>query len=116
VTTIEKKYRKEYQALAAEVRAAGIPTELYVGGGGVDKQFKYADKRGFTVAVVAGGNELAKDEVSIKDLRQGQEASQGITDRADWLKDLPGQVTVPRAKMLQTIREFLARYEPPAQA
>ncbi len=115
VTAIEvKKYRKEYQALAAEIRASGLATELYVGGGGVDKQFKYADKRGFTVAVVAGGNELAKNEVSIKDLRQGQEASAGITDRAAWLKDLPGQVTVPRERMLETIRSFLARYETPA--
>jgi histidyl-tRNA synthetase len=110
VTTIEAQYRKEYQAWASELRAAGIPTELYVGGGGVGKQFKYADKRGFTVAVVAGGEELARGEVSLKDLRQGQELAQGVTDRNTWLQTLPGQVSVPRAKLVEGVRDILGRY------
>lgn len=110
VTTIDAGLRREYQAWAAELRAAGIPTELYVGSGGVAKQFKYADRRGFTVAVVAGGDEHAKGEVSVKDLRQGQELSRGITDRSAWLADLPGQVSVPRADLVATVRQFLDRY------
>lgn len=111
VTTIEAPHRAEYQRMAAELRGAGLDVELYVGSGGVAKQFKYADRRGFTVAVVAGGNELGKGEVSVKDLRQGQEQSQDIgADRAEWLKTLPGQVTVPREKLIDTVKEFLARY------
>lgn len=111
VTTIEAPHRGEYQRMAAELRDAGLDVELYVGSGGVAKQFKYADRRGFTVAVVAGGNELGKGEVSVKDLRQGQEQSQDIgADRAEWLKTLPGQVTVPRDKLVDTVKEFLARY------
>ncbi len=110
VTTIDAGLRREYQAWAAELRAAGIPTELYVGSGGVAKQFKYADRRGFTVAVVAGGDEHAKGEVSVKDLRQGHELSRGITDRSAWLADLPGQVSVPRADLVATVRQFLDRY------
>ncbi len=111
VTTIEAPHRAEYQRMAAELRGAGLDVELYVGSGGVAKQFKYADRRGFTVAVVAGGNELGKGEVSVKDLRQGQEQSQELgADRAEWLKTLPGQVTVPREKLVDTVKEFLARY------
>jgi histidyl-tRNA synthetase len=111
VTTIEAKHRAEYQRMAAELRASGLSVELYAGSGGVGKQFKYADKRGFTVAVVAGGDELMKGEVSIKDLRQGQAASEDLgQDRAAWLATLPGQVSVPRAKLVETVKEFLARY------
>jgi histidyl-tRNA synthetase len=111
VTTIEAPHRAEYQRMAAELRGAGLDVELYVGSGGVAKQFKYADRRGFTVAVVAGGNELGKGEVSVKDLRQGQEQSQELgADRAEWLKTLPGQVTVPRERLVDTVKEFLARY------
>ncbi len=111
VTTIEAQHRAEYQRMAAELRGAGLDVELYVGSGGVAKQFKYADRRGFTVAVVAGGNELGKGEVSVKDLRQGQEQSAELgADRAEWLKTLPGQVTVPREKLVDTVKEFLARY------
>ncbi|MBX3469058.1 MAG: histidine--tRNA ligase [Planctomycetes bacterium] len=110
VTTIEAPHRAEYQKMAAELRAAGLDVELYVGSGGVAKQFKYADRRGFTVAVVAGGDELGKGEVAVKDLRQGVEQSQAIGDRAEWLKTLPGQVTVPRERLVATVKEFLARY------
>lgn len=110
VTTIEAPFRRDYQQMAAELREAGLDAELYVGSGGVAKQFKYADRRGFTVAVVAGGNELGKGEVSVKDLRQGQERSQGIGDRAEWLETLPGQVTVPREALVATVKDFLARY------
>lgn len=111
VTTIEAQHRAEYQRMAAELRDAGLDVELYVGSGGVAKQFKYADRRGFTVAVVAGGNELGKGEVSVKDLRQGQEQSQDIgADRAEWLKTLPGQVTVARGELSDTVKAFLARY------
>jgi histidyl-tRNA synthetase len=110
VTAIEAQYRRDYQQMAVELRAAGLNVELYVGSGGVGKQFKYADKRGFTVAVVAGGNELGKGEVSVKDLRQGQELAQEVGDRNEWLKTLPGQVTIPREKLVETVKEFLARY------
>lgn len=110
VTTIEAKHRAEYQRMASELRAAGLNVELYVGSGGVAKQFKYADKRGFTVAVVAGGDELTKGEVAVKDLRQGKEESSGFADRDAWLQAQPGQVTVPRGQLAETVRSFLARY------
>lgn len=113
VTTLDKTRRADYQRLADEVRAAGIACELYVGGGGAAKQFKYADRRGFTVAIVAGPDEFEADQVSLKDLRLGRELSQAegfAEDRKKWLESLPGQVTVPRAELVAQIREVLARH------
>ena len=113
VTTIDARFRGEYQRMAAELRAAGIAAELYVGSGGIPKQFKYADKRRFTVAVIAGGDEMEKGEISLKDLRLGEELSKKsefAQDRAAWLESLPGQLSVPRAELVSKVQELLDRY------
>jgi len=113
VTTMDKRLRADYQAIAAELRAAGIPAELYVGSGNVGKQFKYADKRRFTVAVVMGGDEAERGQVALKDLRKGQELSQAEEfqqDRKAWLESLPGQIECPRAELVAKVQELLDRY------
>ena len=35
-----------YQAMAAELRAGGIRAEVFLGGGDMARQLKYADQRG----------------------------------------------------------------------
>lgn len=113
VTTIDGRFRADYQRMADELRRAGIATELFVGGGGPGKQFKYADKRRFTVAVIAGGDEMQKGEVSLKDLRLGDELSKKAEfaqDRAAWLESLPGQISVPRGELVARVKELLNRY------
>ena len=60
-----------YQKMVAELRAAGIRAEMYLGGAGMKAQIKYADRRGSPVAVIQGGDERAKGEVQIKDLIEG---------------------------------------------
>jgi histidyl-tRNA synthetase len=57
--------------LAAEVRAAGIGVELYPEAKKLGNQLKYADRRGFSVALIAGEDELAAGQCQIKDLRSG---------------------------------------------
>ena len=113
VTQMDKSARGTYQAFAERLRDAGIPTELYVGGGGVGKQMKYADRRGFSVAVIAGGDELAAGEVSLKDLRLGKELSQAedVADRKAWLEKLPGQERFAQEQLVEKVREFLNRYD-----
>jgi histidyl-tRNA synthetase len=113
VTTMDKSFRKTYQDWAQELRAAGIPTELYCGSGNVGKQFRYADRRGFTVVVVAGGDEMGKSEVSLKDLRLGKELSETDTmaDRKAWLEEQPGQLVVAQSDLVSKVKELLARYD-----
>ena len=57
--------------VAAAFRAAGVPTEVHLGGGRIGKQLKAADQRGAPFAVVAGPDDLAAGQVVLKDLRGG---------------------------------------------
>ena len=111
VTRLDQGLTAEYQRLAAELRSAGINTELYVGTQGIGKQFKYASASGKTVAIVVGSDEIKKGEVSIKDLRLGRELSKDIgADRKRWLGDQPAQFSVPCADLVGAVKKVLARY------
>ena len=58
----------EYLAIAGQLRAAGVRVELYPEPKKLDKQLKYADKRGFQVAVIMGGQEFESGTCQIKNL------------------------------------------------
>jgi histidyl-tRNA synthetase len=111
VTRIDKNLTAEYQKMTAEIRAAGINAELYVGTQGIGKQFKYASDTGKTLCVVMGSDELAKGEVSIKDLRLGDELSKEVgQDRKKWLEEQPAQFSVARNGLIGAVWQVLARY------
>ena len=110
VTTMDKPRMADYQAMATELRQAGINTELYVGDGGIGKQFKYANDTGKTVAVIVGEDEAKAGIVSLKDMRLGLELSQNVGDRKTWLEQQPAQVTAPRAELVAAVKNILARY------
>jgi histidyl-tRNA synthetase len=60
--------------LARELRAGGLRVDVYPEGGDkVGKQFKYASGRGVPFVVVAGPDERARGEVSLKDMRSGEQ-------------------------------------------
>jgi histidyl-tRNA synthetase len=109
VTVMDQSRLADYHVMVRELRDAGIPAELYLGDRGFRAQVKYADKRNSPAVVIAGGDEFARGEVSIKDMRLGEELSSGIQDRDEWRKGQPAQRSVPRAQLLATIREILAR-------
>ena len=111
VTRLDKTLTAEYQKIAAELRSAGLNTELYVGKQGIGKQFKYASATGKTVAIVAGSDEMKKGEVSIKDLRLGEELSKEVgPDRKKWLEEQPAQFSVPRSELVEAVNKVLGRY------
>lgn len=75
VTMMDEARLPDYLALAGEVRAAGIATEVVLEGGKLGKQFKYADRAGIRFVLVLGDDELADGTVMVKDLhRNGQRA------------------------------------------
>ncbi|OOG42358.1 histidine--tRNA ligase [Rhodanobacter sp. C06] len=86
VTQMDEAQLPAYLALAGELRAAGIATEVVLEGGKLGKQFKYADRAGIRFAVVLGEDELAKGVVTVKDLRRGD------------------QFEVARAELVKTLR------------
>ena len=62
-----------YLALSRRLRAAGIATEVYPQQKKLQKQFQYADRKGFRIAIVAGQSEFEQCEWTVKDLRSGQQ-------------------------------------------
>ena len=72
VAFFDKQHRDDYLRLAANLRTAGISTEVYPDAKKLGAQLKYADQKGFSVAVIAGGNEWSEDRVQVKDLATKQ--------------------------------------------
>ncbi|HAM46806.1 MAG TPA: histidine--tRNA ligase, partial [Alphaproteobacteria bacterium] len=99
----------DYQKMVGELRAAGIRAELYLGGSGMRAQLKYADKRHAPIAVIAGEDEFAAGEVTLKDLLLGSRLSAEISDNKAWREDQPAQISVPRAELVAAVRDMLAR-------
>ncbi|MCV3242223.1 histidine--tRNA ligase [Mesorhizobium sp. ZC-5] len=97
-----------YQKMVADLRAAKIRAEMYLGGAGMKAQMKYADRRGSPIAVIQGGDERAKSEVQIKDLIEGARLAQGIAGHEEYKESRPGQVTVPEGDLVAEVQKILA--------
>jgi histidyl-tRNA synthetase len=95
--------------MVAELRAAGLRAEAYVGTGKMGDQFKYADKRGAAIAVIEGGDERARGEVTLKDLALGAELAKSVESRADWVGGRQAQIGVKRADLVGEIQKMLKR-------
>ncbi|HXI36124.1 MAG TPA: histidine--tRNA ligase [Burkholderiales bacterium] len=68
VTTMDPRYLPKYLKMAAELRAAGINTEVYLEQAKLGNQLTYADREGFRAAVIAGENEFSRNMVQLKNL------------------------------------------------
>ncbi|MBU4271650.1 MAG: histidine--tRNA ligase [Planctomycetes bacterium] len=80
----DKDRLHDYLRLAAALRAAGIGVELFPDPKRLGQQLKYADRRGFRVALIAGGDEFGKGVCQVKDLRTGEKQDVPLTaDAAD---------------------------------
>ena len=106
VTVMDRAHMADYQSMVAELRKAGIRAEVYLGNPkNFGNQLKYADKRASPVAIIAGGDEFAKDEVQIKDLILGAQIAKNAT-LEEW-KDRPSQHEVPRDALVAKVRAIL---------
>ena len=108
VTVMDRDRMADYQAMAADLRNAGIRAEVYLGNPkNFGNQLKYADKRQSPVAIIQGADEHAKDVVQIKDLVLGAKIAETAT-LEEW-KDQPAQIECARADMVAKVREILNR-------
>ena len=108
VTVMDRGRMADYAAMAAELRAAGIRAEVYLGNPrNFGNQLKYADKRRSPAAVIQGEHEAARGVVQVKDLALGAEIARTATHE-EW-RGQPAQREVPRADLVAAIREILAR-------
>ena len=73
--------------LAAELRRANVRVEMYPEPDKLGKQMKYASSKGIRFAAILGGDEIARGEVTIKNLLTGEQQSVSRSGVADLLKD-----------------------------
>jgi histidyl-tRNA synthetase len=109
VIAFDQNRMADYFAVAAELRGAGIPAEVYLGASGMKAQMKYADRRLAPAAVILGEDELAAGTVTVKDLDLGRELAAGVTDNAEWREQRPGQQTIPRADLVAAVRRIIGQ-------
>ena len=85
----------DYQRMARTLRAAGIGTEVYPDAKKLGQQFQYAERRGFRVGLIAGGNEFAQGAWKVKNLATKEEQ------------------TVAEAEVAEAVRRLIAGAGPP---
>lgn len=73
VTVMDRERLSEYLRIATMLRKEGLSVEVYLEDRRLGKQFKYADKKGIPIALVAGENEFEKGVWRLKDLRAGEQ-------------------------------------------
>lgn len=106
VTVMDRDRMADYQAMARELRAAGIRAEVYLGNPkNFGNQLKYADRRTSPVAVIQGADEHAKGVVQIKDLILGAKIAESAT-LEEW-KARPSQFEVKRADLVAEVQKIL---------
>jgi histidyl-tRNA synthetase len=108
VTVMDRDRMADYQAMAGDLRRAGIRAEVYLGNPkNFGNQLKYADKRQSPVAVIQGGDEAARDTVILKDLILGAKIAESAT-LEEW-KDRPAQVEVSRGDLVAAVKRLLGQ-------
>ncbi|MEE2862017.1 MAG: histidine--tRNA ligase [Pseudomonadota bacterium] len=106
VTVMDRDRMADYQAMAAELRAADIRAEVYLGNPkNFGNQLKYADKRGASVAIIQGGDEAERGVVQVKDLVLGARIAADASVE-EW-KSQPAQTEVARADLVAEVRRIL---------
>ncbi len=73
VTVFGDETRAASTKLAADLRAGGVRTELYLQDKNVSRQIGYADKKGVPLVALLGPDEIAQGMVKFKRLKDGEE-------------------------------------------
>ncbi len=106
VTVMDRDRMADYQAMATELRRAGIRAEVYLGNPkNFGNQLKYADKRNSPVAVIEGADEKTRGVVQLKDLFLGAKIA-AEASHEEW-KSQPAQTEIARADLVAEVRRLL---------
>ena len=107
ITVMDRDRMSDYQAMATELRTAGIRAEVYLGNPkNFGNQLKYADNRNSPIAIIEGGEEKAAGIVQIKDLILGAKLAKDAT-LEEW-KARPSQIEAPRGDLMAQVKQMLA--------
>jgi histidyl-tRNA synthetase len=109
VLVLDRDRLADYQKMVTQLRDANIRAEMYLGAAGMKAQMRYADRRKSPCVVIQGSDERARGEVQIKDLIEGTRAAASIASNEEWKAARPAQVSVPEERLVETVREILAK-------
>ena len=109
VLVMDKERQGDYWRMVQQLRAGGIRAEMYAGTAGMKAQMKYADKRGAPLVVIQGGDEKARGEVQVKDLRLGAELASNIASREEYASQRLAQFSVAEADLVSAVKKALAQ-------
>jgi histidyl-tRNA synthetase len=108
VCVMDRARMADSQRLCAELRQAGLRAEVFLGGGNMGKQLKYADRRAAPIAIIEGSEEAARGVVQLKDLALGARLAAEIETNEAW-KAQPAQLEVARGDVVAEVKRMLAR-------
>lgn len=89
VTMFDDSHLADYLKMGRQLRQAGVGTEVYPEAKGIGRQMKYADRRGFRLALIAGADEFAGGIWQIRNLQDSS------------------QIAVPTDAVTRTVVELL---------
>jgi len=75
VTVFSKEYLNNSLEIVSLLRDKNISVEIYLNNDKLDKQIKYADKKGIKYVVIIGPDEVKNKTVTIKDLSTGRQST-----------------------------------------
>jgi len=87
VTLFDESSEPDALRLAGELRAAGLRVEVYPEADKLGKQFKYASARNAAHVAILGADERARGEVTIKNMRTGDQTSVARDYAAQRIRD-----------------------------
>lgn len=87
VVAFDAAHMADYLRIGRFLRENGIAAEVYTDARQAGKQLKYADRKGFRLALIAGSNEFAAGQWLIKDLRAGTQKGVAESELAAAVKD-----------------------------
>ena len=94
IAELDPALRHACLALATDLRAAGVNTQVWLEGGKLEKQLKYADRAGIEWLLLLGADEIAKGQVQLKNLKA---RTQDHVAREDIAATLAARLKPPRA-------------------
>ncbi|MFC1780178.1 histidine--tRNA ligase [Patescibacteria group bacterium] len=87
LTIFDEKLQAKSFEIARNLREAGINTDTYLEPVKLDKQLKYADRRGIPFVIVQGPDEMKKDTVILKDMKAKKQKEMKLEEAINQLKD-----------------------------
>jgi histidyl-tRNA synthetase len=86
VTVFDDKFLLKSYSLAAELRTAGVKAMVYPESAKLQKQLKFADRKGIRYAVILGPDEDDNHQVTVKDLKGREQETIDRRSAAEYLR------------------------------